>query len=148
MASNNAGIQTLLEAEKEAGKIVQKARQYRTQRLKDARVEAQVELEGLKTAKMAEYKKLESGWEGMAAFALVIDPPVASQTATTAMQKERTEADMATIRDQFEKSKESVIARLLAKVSNFVDIFPVIDRPAQSLREIISSNKRIFLCVW
>jgi V-type H+-transporting ATPase subunit G len=34
------GISTLLDAEKEASKIVQKARQYRIQRLKDARTEA------------------------------------------------------------------------------------------------------------
>jgi V-type H+-transporting ATPase subunit G len=37
---SSQGISTLLEAEKEASKVVQKARQYRIQRLKDARTEA------------------------------------------------------------------------------------------------------------
>ncbi|ODV90571.1 hypothetical protein CANCADRAFT_108032 [Tortispora caseinolytica NRRL Y-17796] len=48
-AQSSAGIKTLLEAEKEAQEIVQKARAYRTQRLKAARSEAAKEIE--------EYKK-------------------------------------------------------------------------------------------
>merc|ERR1711939_748065 len=44
-AQNSAGIQTLLDAEKEAQKIVQKAREYRTKRVKDAKTEAQKEIE-------------------------------------------------------------------------------------------------------
>jgi V-type H+-transporting ATPase subunit G len=57
--SNTPGIQTLLEAEKEASKIVEKAKLYRTQRLKDARVEAQMEIDKLKQQKQQEFKEYE-----------------------------------------------------------------------------------------
>ncbi|RSH85873.1 H(+)-transporting V1 sector ATPase subunit G [Apiotrichum porosum] len=60
MAANSQGIQTLLEAEKEAAKVVAKARQYRIQKLKDARSEAAKEIEEYKAAKDAEFKKFES----------------------------------------------------------------------------------------
>lgn len=59
-AQNTASIQTLLEAEKDAQQIVEKARQYRTQRLKDARSEAQKEIEKYKSKKDAEFKDYES----------------------------------------------------------------------------------------
>lgn len=59
-AQNTASIQTLLEAEKDAQQIVEKARQYRTQRLKDARSEAQKEIEKYKSTKEAEFKQYES----------------------------------------------------------------------------------------
>lgn len=57
MAANpSQGIQTLLEAEKEASKIVQKARTYRTQKLKDARSEAAKDIENIKSKKEKEYQ--------------------------------------------------------------------------------------------
>ncbi|KAJ4982932.1 V-type proton ATPase subunit G [Stagonosporopsis vannaccii] len=55
-AQNSAGIQTLLDAEREAQKIVQ---QDRTKRVKDARSEAQKEIEEYKKEKEAEYQKFE-----------------------------------------------------------------------------------------
>jgi len=55
---NSQGIQTLLDAEKEAAKIVQKARQYRVQRLKDARTEAAKEIEELKAQKKCRFPKI------------------------------------------------------------------------------------------
>ncbi|CAK3752659.1 V-type proton ATPase subunit G [Lecanosticta acicola] len=58
-AQNSAGIQTLLEAEKEAQKIVQKAREYRTKRVKDARSEAQKEIEEYRDQKESEFKEFE-----------------------------------------------------------------------------------------
>ena len=58
-AQNTASIQTLLEAEKEAQQIVEKARQYRTQKVKDARSEAQKEIEKYKARKEEEFKKYE-----------------------------------------------------------------------------------------
>ncbi|OQE26887.1 hypothetical protein PENFLA_c006G04451 [Penicillium flavigenum] len=58
-AQNSAGIQTLLDAEREAQKIVQKAREYRTQRIRDAKSEAQKEIEEYKNQKEEEYKKFE-----------------------------------------------------------------------------------------
>ena len=78
--SQSQGIQTLLEAEKEAAKVVQEARQCtrsvaaysvrtccltglpnvdRVQRLKDARTEAQREIEAYAKSKEAEFAKIE-----------------------------------------------------------------------------------------
>jgi len=59
-AQNSAGIQTLLDAERDAQKIVQKAREYRTKRVKDARTEAQKEIEEYKEKKEKEFKEYES----------------------------------------------------------------------------------------
>ncbi|KAF7446773.1 Vacuolar ATPase [Pyrenophora tritici-repentis] len=58
-AQNSAGIQTLLDAEREAQKIVQQAREYRTKRVKDARNEAQKEIEDYRKEKEDEYQKFE-----------------------------------------------------------------------------------------
>ncbi|KAK5109326.1 hypothetical protein LTR62_007095 [Meristemomyces frigidus] len=58
-AQNSAGIQTLLDAEREAQKIVQKAREYRTKRVKDARSEAQKEIEDYRKQKDEEFKAYE-----------------------------------------------------------------------------------------
>ncbi|EMD59771.1 hypothetical protein COCSADRAFT_40931 [Bipolaris sorokiniana ND90Pr] len=58
-AQNSAGIQTLLDAEREAQKIVQQAREYRTKRVKDARNEAQKEIDDYRNEKEAEYQKFE-----------------------------------------------------------------------------------------
>ncbi|KAL7276442.1 hypothetical protein RUND412_000581 [Rhizina undulata] len=68
-AQNSAGIQTLLEAEKEAQKTVQRARAYRTQKVKDARAEAQKEIEQYKKQKEAEFKKFEAEHSGVNAKA-------------------------------------------------------------------------------
>ncbi|KAF2718329.1 V-type ATPase [Polychaeton citri CBS 116435] len=58
-AQNSAGIQTLLDAEREAQKIIQKAREYRTQRVKAARSEAQSEIEDYRKQKDDEFQKFE-----------------------------------------------------------------------------------------
>ncbi|KAI9682825.1 MAG: H(+)-transporting V1 sector ATPase subunit G [Bathelium mastoideum] len=58
-AQNSAGIQTLLDAEREAQKIVQKAREYRTKRVKDARSEAQKEIDDYRKQKEEEFKAYE-----------------------------------------------------------------------------------------
>ncbi|KAL8651078.1 MAG: hypothetical protein Q9210_003459 [Variospora velana] len=58
-AQNSKGIQTLLDAEREAQKIVQKAREYRSKRVKDARQEAQREIEDYRKQKEDEFKKFE-----------------------------------------------------------------------------------------
>ncbi|KAE8146737.1 vacuolar ATP synthase subunit G [Aspergillus avenaceus] len=59
-AQNSAGIQTLLDAEREAQKIVQQAREYRTKRIRDAKSEAQKEIEEYKGQKEQEFKKFEA----------------------------------------------------------------------------------------
>ncbi|KAI9709764.1 MAG: hypothetical protein M1820_003167 [Bogoriella megaspora] len=65
-AQNSAGIQTLLDAEREAQKIVQKGPSMlhylyddRTKRVKDARTEAQKEIEDYKKSKDEEFKAFE-----------------------------------------------------------------------------------------
>ncbi|TGZ82783.1 V-type ATPase [Ascodesmis nigricans] len=63
-AQNTAGIQTLLDAEREAQKIVQKARTYRTQKVKEARSEAQKEIDEYKSQKEDEFKRFESQHSG------------------------------------------------------------------------------------
>jgi len=50
----------LLDAEREAQKIVQDAREYRTKRIKDARAEAQKEIEEYRSQKEEEFKKFEA----------------------------------------------------------------------------------------
>jgi len=59
-AQNSAGIQTLLDAERDASKIVQKAREFRTKRVKEARDEAKKEIEAYKAQKEQEFKKFEA----------------------------------------------------------------------------------------
>ncbi|KXJ92120.1 V-type ATPase [Microdochium bolleyi] len=59
-AQNSAGIQTLLDAEREASKIVQQAREYRTKRVREARDEAKKEIDAYRQAKEDEFKKFES----------------------------------------------------------------------------------------
>ena len=59
-AQNSAGIQTLLDAERDAQRIVQKAREYRTKRVKEARDEAKKEVDAYKAKKDLEFKRFES----------------------------------------------------------------------------------------
>ncbi|SZF02589.1 unnamed protein product [Blumeria hordei] len=56
-AQNSAGIQTLLDAERDAQKIVQKDR---TKRVKEARDEAKKEVDAYKAKKDLEFKTFES----------------------------------------------------------------------------------------
>ncbi|KAI1421174.1 vacuolar ATPase [Xylaria sp. FL1777] len=59
-AQNSAGIQTLLDAEREASKIVQKARELRTKRVREARDEAKKEIDAYRKAKEEEFRKFEA----------------------------------------------------------------------------------------
>ncbi|KAI0018658.1 vacuolar ATPase [Xylariomycetidae sp. FL0641] len=59
-AQNSAGIQTLLDAEREASKIVQKAREFRTKRVREARDEAKKEIDAYRQSKEEEFKKFEA----------------------------------------------------------------------------------------
>ncbi|KAL7623551.1 hypothetical protein AAE478_007234 [Parahypoxylon ruwenzoriense] len=59
-AQNSAGIQTLLDAEREASKIVQKAREFRTKRVREARDEAKKEIDAYRQSKGEEFKKFEA----------------------------------------------------------------------------------------
>ncbi|TPX39032.1 hypothetical protein SeMB42_g06508 [Synchytrium endobioticum] len=97
------GIQTLLEAEKEASKIVAKARQYRTQRLKDARTEAVKEIEALKADKNAEFVIFEKQYGG-------------SSSDAVAKVDVETEHALTQIQEHYRTNKDTVIAKLLHAV--------------------------------
>ncbi|KAI9034340.1 H+-ATPase G subunit-domain-containing protein [Hyaloraphidium curvatum] len=102
-AQSAAGIQTLLEAEKEAAKIVQKARQYRVQRLKDARTEAAKDIEALKAQKQSEFAEFEKQYAGSS------DEGVSKVTAETDVQ-------LKTIEETFAKNKGMVLDKIMAQI--------------------------------
>ncbi|KIK99798.1 hypothetical protein PAXRUDRAFT_822332 [Paxillus rubicundulus Ve08.2h10] len=102
-AQHSQGIQTLLEAEKEAAKIVQQARQYRVQRLKDARSEASKEIEEYRRAKETEFM----------AFAASHDGNIFN--AQAAVDRE-TDLKLQAITDAFEANKGAVVTKLLDRV--------------------------------
>ncbi|KAG9008992.1 H(+)-transporting V1 sector ATPase subunit G [Tulasnella sp. JGI-2019a] len=103
-SQNSQGIQTLLEAEKEAAKVVQEARQYRIQKLKDARAQAEKEIEKYRIAKDQEFKKYEAEHAGK------------TQVSQSAVDKE-TEVALAKITSSFETNKEKVVDKLMDRVT-------------------------------
>ncbi|KAK0218107.1 H+-ATPase G subunit-domain-containing protein [Armillaria fumosa] len=102
-AQQSQGIQTLLEAEKEAAKIVQQARQYRVQKLKDARSEASKEIEVYKKAKEEEFKAFEASHAGT------------TSSAQASIDKE-TDIKLKSITDSFNANKDQVVKKLLDRV--------------------------------
>ncbi|KAG8220932.1 H+-ATPase G subunit-domain-containing protein [Butyriboletus roseoflavus] len=102
-AQHSQGIQTLLEAEKEAAKIVQQARQYRVQRLKDARSEASKEIDEYRQAKESEFKAFEASHAG-------------NTTSAQAAVDRETEFKLQATTDAFDTSKDAVIKKLLDRV--------------------------------
>ncbi|KAJ1306906.1 hypothetical protein OPQ81_007889 [Rhizoctonia solani] len=97
-------VQRLLEAEKEAAKIVQEARQYRTQKLKDARTEAAKEIEEYRKQKEEEFKSLEGQRAG------------STSHAQDTIDKD-TEAKIAAIDEAYTKQKDIVVQKLLDRVA-------------------------------
>ncbi|KAI5793268.1 V-type proton ATPase subunit G [Geopyxis carbonaria] len=104
-AQNSAGIQTLLDAEREAQKIVQKARTYRTQKVKDARSEAQKEIEEYRKQKEAEFKEFEAQHTG-----------VHSQAEKDA--QEEVKGSLEEIKKLGEEKTDKVVEDLLAAVTD------------------------------
>ncbi|KAL8280899.1 hypothetical protein RQP46_006578 [Phenoliferia psychrophenolica] len=102
-AQSSQGISALLEAEKEASKIVAKAREYRNQRIKDARGEATKEIEELKAKKDAEFAEFERTHSGD------------SSTSQGELDKTTTDA-LAKIKSSFAANKGTVVAELLSRV--------------------------------
>ncbi|KAF8963422.1 H+-ATPase G subunit-domain-containing protein [Flammula alnicola] len=103
-AQQSQGIQTLLEAEKEAAKIVQQARQYRVQKLKDARAEATKEIEEYKKAKEQEFKAFEASHAGT------------TSTTQAALDKD-TDAKLKEIEVIFKTKKNDVVDTLLQRAT-------------------------------
>ncbi|PWN33823.1 putative vacuolar ATP synthase subunit G [Meira miltonrushii] len=104
MAAQSTGIQTLLEAEKEAAKIVQKARTYRTQKLKDARSEAAKEIEELKSKQEDEFNNFKKEYEG-------------SQSSSQSQVEKETQEKLKTINEAFDKNNAKVVEKLLERVT-------------------------------
>jgi len=99
-AQNSQGIQTLLEAEKEASKIVQKARQYRVDRLKAARSEAEKEIQALKAQKVAEFAAFEKEHIG-------------SSDEVNQKNTRESEEQIANIKATFQQNKNQVLDKLV-----------------------------------
>ncbi|KAM7183996.1 Vacuolar (H+)-ATPase G subunit domain containing protein [Naviculisporaceae sp. PSN 640] len=102
-AQNSKGIQTLLDAEKEASKIVQKAREFRTKRVREARDEAKKEIEAYRAQKEAEFKKFES------------EHTQGNKQAEEEADKEA-EAKIREIKEAGKKSQDKVVQDLLTAV--------------------------------
>ncbi|KAL6304591.1 H+-ATPase G subunit-domain-containing protein, partial [Sparassis latifolia] len=102
-ASQSQSIQTLLEAEKEAAKVVQQAREYRVQKLKDARAQATKEIEEYKTLKEAQFKAFEASHAGN------------TQSAQAAVDKE-TDIKLKEITASYNKNRNEVVQKLLDRV--------------------------------
>ncbi|KAF0316665.1 V-type ATPase [Colletotrichum asianum] len=102
-AQNSAGIQTLLDAEREASKIVQKAREFRTKRVKEARDEAKKEIEAYRNSKEDEFKKFES------------EHTQGNKQAEDEANMEA-EGKIKEIKDAGKKSQDKVVADLLKAV--------------------------------
>jgi len=111
VAQNSAGIQTLLDAEREAQKIVQKAREYRTKRVKDARSEAQKEIEEYRKQKEEEFKKFEA------------EHTSGNKKAEEDAAKDA-EAKLKEIRAAGEKSGDKIVEELLRIVTEVKPVVP------------------------
>ncbi|KAF8475198.1 H+-ATPase G subunit-domain-containing protein [Russula ochroleuca] len=102
-AQQSQGIQTLLEAEKDAAKVVQESRQYRVKRLKDARTEAAEEIEAYRKDKEQEFSAFQSSHAG------------STQDAQSVIDKE-TEERLGDITDAYNTHKDHVLRKLLDRV--------------------------------
>ncbi|GAB5587268.1 hypothetical protein Unana1_02168 [Umbelopsis nana] len=98
-ASSSQGINTLLEAEREASKIVEKAKQYRVQRLKDARTEASKEIEDIKAQKNTEYQLFVSEHAG--------------ESGDAGKVHEETEQKLQQIAEEYKQNKQKVIEKMM-----------------------------------
>ena len=93
-----------MEAEKEAAKIVQKARTYRTQKLKDARSEASKEIEELKKQKEEEFTKFQKENQG-------------NQSESQSQIDKETQEKLQTINKAFDANQKQVVEKLLQRVT-------------------------------
>ncbi|GAA5838252.1 hypothetical protein JCM11251_003442 [Rhodosporidiobolus azoricus] len=116
MAANSQGIATLLDAEKEASQIVAKAREYRNQRLKEARGEASKEIEALRAKKDDEFRQFEQQHSGD------------SSTSQDEVNKSTAE-QLEKIQSSFDSNREQVVASLLERV---VQVQPQLHRNLKS----------------
>eukprot|EP00158_Paraphelidium_tribonemae_P007967 Partr_v1_DN28415_c1_g1_i1_m41096 putative ATPase, H transporting, lysosomal 13kDa, V1 subunit len=100
--TDNKGISQLLEAEKEAAKVVAKARSYRIAKLKDAKLEAQKEIEQLKASKEKEFQEF-----------------MAKQNSAETFKKvdKEMEERLLVIAGAFKQNKEKALEKVLSTVA-------------------------------
>ncbi|KAH3680688.1 hypothetical protein WICPIJ_008152 [Wickerhamomyces pijperi] len=96
-------INTLLKVEKEAHAIVNESRNYRTQKLKSAKVDAQEEIQAYKAAKETELEKFKQDHSGLTA---TLEAEAASKVETELQQ----------IKDVAASKKDHVVGLLLKAV--------------------------------
>lgn len=105
MQSTQTGIQTLLNAEKEAHKIVSEARTYRTNRLKAAKIDAAAEITAYKQKKDQELKRYEAEHSGL------------NESADKAAELE-VQAELEAIQKTAATKKKDVVKLLIDAVTN------------------------------
>ncbi|KAG5992518.1 hypothetical protein E4U52_002767 [Claviceps spartinae] len=110
-AQNSAGIQTLLDAEREASKIVQKAREFRTKRVREARDEAKQEIADYKAKKEDEFQKFEA------------EHSKGNEQAEAEASKDA-EKHIKTIKEAGSKGQASVVKNLLSAVFDVKPVAP------------------------
>ncbi|KAG6120861.1 hypothetical protein E4U13_005766 [Claviceps humidiphila] len=110
-AQNSAGIQTLLDAEREASKIVQKAREFRTKRVREARDEAKQEIADYKAKKEDEFQKFGA------------EHSKGNEQAEAEASKDA-EKHIKTIKEAGSKGQASVVKNLLSAVFDVKPVAP------------------------
>ncbi|NP_001080436.1 ATPase, H+ transporting, lysosomal 13kDa, V1 subunit G1 S homeolog [Xenopus laevis] len=103
MASQSAGIQQLLQAEKRAAERVAEARKRKNKRLKQAKEEAQAEIEQYRLQRDKEFKAKESAALG------------SHGSCSEEVEKETSEK-MSIIQQNYAKNRENVLENLLSFV--------------------------------
>ncbi|CAM9108853.1 unnamed protein product [Heterosigma akashiwo] len=102
--AQQGGIQELMAAEAKASQIVQEARSARTERMKEARVEADVLIEEYRRQKEAAYKAASEKASG-------------SSTNDFSELERQTGADIETMRSQYQQNVDKVIFMMVEKVT-------------------------------
>ncbi|KAJ2452965.1 hypothetical protein EV183_002550 [Coemansia sp. RSA 2336] len=102
--ANSQGIHTLLEAEKSASEIVDQARAYRIEHLKEARKMATQAITELQERKNGELAKIQQESTNHSELEQSI--------------KEDTDKKMAAIKEQFEKNKQEAVDKLVSVVTD------------------------------
>jgi len=100
MASQSAGIQQLLIAEKSAAAKVEQARKRKQKRLKQAKDEAQAEVEAYRSEREATYKERETAHMG-------------SRGDLEAKINGQTEIKLQDVNASFQKNKDEVLKNLM-----------------------------------
>ncbi|KAM4695849.1 V-type proton ATPase subunit G 1 [Rhinophrynus dorsalis] len=103
MASQSAGIQQLLQAEKRAAERVGEARKRKNRRLKQAKEEAQAEIEQYRLQREKEFKSKEADALG-------------SHGSCSEEVDKETSQKMSIIQENYKKNRELVLESLLSLV--------------------------------